>query len=167
MHRATLVVTTAVLTVILFIILAPTPLGRTPTPFDARMRYLIAWIAARSDYSVNVPLPRIQFLSRERINHRYYSRRKEGYRGQNDIQAMYDGVWQVIILPTSFDFRWDEPILVHELVHHLQRTHWRIFRCQEEQEREAYLIQRRYVQETGIGMMPDWTFIMSLRCAYR
>lgn len=164
MHRLMLCVATVAL---LFMEVAYTAPGRLAGPFDTRMRYLLAWIAARSDYSADVPLPLVQFLLPEQINYRYYSKTKSGYRGQSDIYALYDGYRQTIALPTSFDIRFDEHVLVHELVHHLQHMHGRRFRCQEEREREAYLIQRRYVQEAGLGVMPSWAFIMELRCTYK
>lgn len=69
---------------------------RAPSPFDDRMRYLIAWIAARSDYSARVPMPRVQFLPHEAINYRYYSKTAAGYHGQRDVHALYDDVWRMI-----------------------------------------------------------------------
>jgi hypothetical protein len=137
---------------------------RRPGPLDQDMAYLIWWIAEPTDYSAQVPLPRVRFLPRDEINRRHYARTESGYRGQRDIVAFYDDARRRITLPSTFDIRRDQGTLVHELVHHLQNVHGRQFRCPAEREREAYLIQARFVAETGIGTMPSSGFVTSLRC---
>jgi hypothetical protein len=162
MYR-TLVPMTLALAIIAIVVLVALDLRR-PGPLDQDMADLIWWIAERTHYSAQVPLPRVRFLPREEINRRHYSLTESGYRGQRDIVAFYEDVRKRITLPSTFDIRRDQDTLVHELVHHLQNVHGMQFRCPAEREREAYLIQARFVAETGIGTMPTPGFIASLRC---
>jgi hypothetical protein len=131
---------------------------------DVEMARLIFWIAERTDYSLPVVMPRVRFLSREEINRIHYAGTEVGYRGQTNVIAFYDDRHQLITLPTTFDLTRDADTLVHELVHHFQNVHGRRFRCPAEREREAYLLQARFVVETGIGTMPSRGFIESLQC---
>lgn len=134
------------------------------TTLGERMGYLLRWIQTRSNYSAQVSLPKVRFIPPETIQQNY-SNPKTFW--QSNVFAVYDGWNQTIVLPTTFSLPFDEGALVHELVHHLQRMHGRKFPCLAEMEREAYLIQRRYVLEYRNGAAPSLEFISKLRCIYQ
>jgi hypothetical protein len=130
------------------------------------MNDLVRWIAARSDYPPELKrAPRFVFLSPEAIRHGF-SRSSLGYSDEtSSVRAAQTG--GTIYLPDNFTLGRDDYILLHELVHHLQDESGKRFECLAAREREAYALQSRFVQETGLGEAPNDMFMLLLRCDVR
>jgi hypothetical protein len=140
------------------------------SPSDAflqRVDALVRWIAAHSDYSAELKaVPRFVFLTPEAIRHSFSGSSSMGYADQTSgVQAAQTR--GTIYLPQSFALGRDDYILLHELVHHLQDESGKAFACLAAREREAYVIQTKFVQETGIGETPNDMFMLMLRCDIR
>lgn len=67
------------------------------------------------------------------------------------VYALYDYNKEVIYIQSTIDLTsvWGKSILIHELVHHSQREsgEYLEFDCLVEGEKDAYNIQRRYLQD--------------------
>jgi hypothetical protein len=70
----------------------------------------------------------------------------------------------MIFLAEDFDVGACTDTLVHELVHHFQFVSEKPFRCSAEAEREAYEIQARWIEQTGVGSLPHPLFLRRLTC---
>ena len=137
-----------------------------PEGFERRMDELVRWIAANSDYRASVGnLPVIVFLPPEQIRHAF-SGSGMGYRSETSSvrAALTNGT---IYLPDTFTLGRDDYILVHELVHHFQEESGKRFACLAEREREAYLLQTKFVHEHGTGEVPNDMYMLLLRCDIR
>ena len=132
-----------------------------------RVDELVRWIAAHSGYAVELKaVPRFVFLSPEAIRHAFSGSSSMGYADQtSSVQAAQTR--GAIYLPENFALGRDDYILVHELVHHLQDENGKRFACLAAREREAYVIQMQFVQETGIGEAPNDMYMLMLRCDIR
>ena len=134
--------------------------------FRERVQELGRWIAAHSTYPAafnNAPV--FVFLPPEIIRHGF-SGSSMGYSSQSSsVRAAQ--VRGAIYLPDTFELGRDDYILLHELVHHMQDESGRPFPCLESREREAYHLQTKFVEETGLGEMPNDMFMLMLRCDIR
>jgi hypothetical protein len=90
-----------------------------------------------------------------------------------DVHAIYDDMTRTIYLPTDWSAARpaDLSVLVHEMVHHLQRAAGQTFTCAQEREQDAYKAQREWLalfgrtmeQEFGIDGM---TLLVRTRCPW-
>ena len=138
-------------------------------PTDAvltRAQEIVRWISEHSDYPARLQrAPVFVFLPPEAIRHGF-ARTSMGYSDKTSAvrAAQTQGT---IYLPDTFNLGHDDYILLHELVHHMQDESGREFTCLAEREREAYLLQTRFVEATGIGETPNDMFMLMLRCDIR
>ncbi|NKX43804.1 DUF6647 family protein [Roseicyclus persicicus] len=82
------------------------------------------------------------------------------------LLAAYDHGQTHIFLthPWSPVSLFDQSVLLHELIHHVQLTN-RDWACTGAPELEAYLLQDRWLQERGVRHPFDWRMILALsRC---
>ena len=137
-----------------------------PDGFTQRVAELVDWIAAQSAYSPHVRHPpTFVFLSPDRIRHAF-SGSAMGYRSETSSvrAAQTNGT---IYLPETFTLGRDDYILLHELVHHLQDESGKQFECLAAREREAYVLQTKFVQQHGAGEVPNDMYMLLLRCDIR
>jgi hypothetical protein len=128
-------------------------------PIDDRIEELLAWLAQQTRYEVHDIKVTAAFASPEVINIVAHG---QAYVGQADVAAVAIG--SAILLPNWFELGRDDDLLVHELTHVLQHANGATFRCQEEQEREAYETAAAFTEQTGIGAKPSPLFMLFLRC---
>jgi hypothetical protein len=136
-----------------------------PIPSDQFLDYahsIAVWIILNSDYDAEVPLPAFVKLPRATLNYIFYSQLVGGYQKQDCIEALY--VPHIMLLSEDFDMELCTATLVHELVHHFQYMTDKKFRCTAEAEREAYDLQAKWVEESGVGEMPSPLFMRRLTC---
>lgn len=133
-----------------------------PESFLDSVAGIVDWIAARSDYPPDLPLPAFVLLPRATLNYVFFSQMVGGYQGQDCINALY--LPHVILLAEDFELSICSDTLVHEMVHHFQFVTGRVFRCTAEAELEAYLLQAEWSRETGVGILPSPLFMRRLTC---
>jgi Domain of unknown function (DUF6647) len=116
---------------------------------DAMIMVLIGWIAAHSNLAAARP-PQIKFVPKHEMEERYYGAK---HRQQfSHLQAFYLPDKMTIYLPNTWhadDLR-DRSVLLHELVHHLQKTNHFKTSCPAVWERQAYELQFDWLRERGI-----------------
>ena len=136
-----------------------------PIPSDQFLDYahsVAAWIILNSDYDAEIPLPAFVKLPRATLNYIFYSQLVGGYQKQDCIEALY--VPHIMLLSEDFDMELCTATLVHELVHHFQYITEKEFRCPAEAEREAYDLQAKWVEQSGVGEMPSRLLMLRLNC---
>jgi hypothetical protein len=138
---------------------------RPSDEFSERMREIVEWIGANSDYPGELTKPvAVAFVPRPVLNYIFFeTAANASYSGQDSVKGLYleRGI---MLLPDDFKLGEHDYILVHELVHHLQWEHDRGFPCLAKREREAYELQARWVEESGVGVKPNPLFMLMLRC---
>ena len=125
---------------------------------DMLVATLMAWIAAHSSFGV-AQTPHIQFVPKREMSGAYA-------RAVNDVNhfqvhAFYLPSTGTVYLPRSWqttDLR-DESVLVHELVHHLQKTNNVEVSCPAALERQAYTLQFDWLREQGVADPYEFTGI--------
>lgn len=124
---------------------------------------MLAYIAENTGYDVSGIVPHYAYWPREKINRTYYGDR---FGGQTNIIALH--IEGTIVLPSDGDVDWEAnpEILLHELFHHVVFIRGIEFECIQEEERHAYELHMKYVDERrgGNGIKPSPFFMLFLQC---
>ena len=109
---------------------------------------LMIWLGANTPLDTNHDIPKILFLSQDKMEKLYYVQEQES-NPNNKLHGLYDTDKDTIILLDAWDRRkpWDMGVLVHEMVHYLQDVNGIEFSCVNEMERDAWPIQKKYLKE--------------------
>lgn len=109
---------------------------------------LMIWLGANTPLDTNHDVPKILFLSQDKMEKLYYVQEQES-NPNNKLHGLYDTDKDTIILLDTWDRRkpWDMGVLVHEMVHYLQDVNGIEFSCVNEMERDAWPIQKKYLKE--------------------
>lgn len=109
---------------------------------------LMIWLGANTPLDTNHDIPKILFLSQDKMEKLYYVQEQES-NPNNKLHGLYDTDKDTIILLDTWDRRkpWDMGVLVHEMVHYLQDVNGIEFSCVNEMERDAWPIQKKYLKE--------------------
>jgi hypothetical protein len=124
--------------------------GEPDAAFLKSAEKLAAWIDDRSDFGAMPFHPAYIFVPKDDLKYITYQSAgidPDSVGGTFEILASY--YHGVMWLSEDFDIVTDAPILLHELVHHLQFIEGRVYSCSQEQELEAYDLHNRYARETG------------------
>jgi hypothetical protein len=116
---------------------------------NAMIITLIGWIAANSNFAVVDP-PRILLIPKHEMGELYYRASEENKFFQ--LQAFYNFTNATIYLPDTWrpTELYDQSMLLHELVHHLQAQNNVKVPCQVAFERQAYDLQVTWLREQGV-----------------
>ena len=109
---------------------------------------LMIWLGANTPLDTNHDIPKILFLSQDKMEKLYYVQEQES-NPNNKLHGLYDTDKDTILLLDTWDRRkpWDMGVLVHEMVHYLQDVNGIEFSCVNEMERDAWPIQKKYLKE--------------------
>ena len=132
---------------------------------DALVFSLIAWITANTGLAAHEP-PRIVLLPKDQLSHLFRSPDRlnrlpqaSSLENQSDahrafgVQAFYLRDKATVYLPQTWrlsEIR-DQGILLHELVHHVQRFNKVKPPCPAALERQAYDLQAAWLREQGVA----------------
>jgi hypothetical protein len=111
---------------------------------------LLAWITARTGLDADPPL--IVQMDRQSM-HRVYYESDPPPQTALKLQAFYYHPTASVVLPTDWTGHdlGDQSVLLHELVHHVQRTNdVRGVPCELALERQAYDLQVEWLEEQGV-----------------
>lgn len=127
---------------------------------------IATWIAENFDLPAASEMPRVILSSPEQIAARRYghllARAGTGEELRNphvgQVVAVYDTVREVIYLPEG----WigaspaEQSVLVHEMVHHLQKKAQLRFDCPQQREKLAYQAQERWLERFGTSLEQEF-----------
>ncbi len=125
--------------------LSPNP-GRGHA-LDGLVPTYIAWIVAQTGLSAP-DQPPIHFATAMEMAVRYGSPENSGL----ELQALYNRTERAVYLPRAWlpdDLR-QKSALLHELVHHVQRSNHMDLPCVAAYERQAYDLQIKWLREQGV-----------------
>ncbi|HTV70100.1 MAG TPA: DUF6647 family protein [Rhizobiaceae bacterium] len=134
-----------------------------------------AWLAAEFDLPTMSQPPVIRFASSKRMASLRFRDITASHAPDEEpeIVAVYDGEARTIYLPQGWTGRdaAEMSILVHELVHHMQKLAGQKFACPEMLEQLAYEAQERWLVQNGRDLMTDFgidpfTLLVRTNCLY-
>ena len=106
---------------------------------------LMLWISANTNYQTNFNPPRIVQMSQAALEQKYY----QGKANDSHLHAFYSPLNETIYINKEFDVNdpFNQSILLHEILHHVQFKNGVKYRCIAELEQEAYPLQQQYLLE--------------------
>lgn len=126
---------------------------------------IVTWLAANFGLPAIYEHPRVELVSEARMAEIRHSRltstrpehlapepgRAAAPRPGGDVYAIYDDVSRTIYLPEKWTGTSpaEVSLLVHELVHHLQKVGGLAYACPEAREKPAYQAQTRWLELFG------------------
>ena len=133
---------------------------------DALMTVIITWLSMNYGLPLVQDLPQVQFVDPPQMYEVHISRltndeiallRNAGQTG-DDLVAVYDDRSRTIYLPANWSASSpaDVSVLVHEMVHHLQRFDDEIFACAEAREKPAYKAQADWLNLIGKSLEQEF-----------
>ena len=107
---------------------------------------LMIWIGANTNYNVDVPVPKLWFLTQEQLEQAYYGDKE--YEG-TILYGFYNIKLNLIAIPDTWDRTdpWDQSVLLHEMIHYLQDVNQIEYPCIEEMEKDTWPLQKQYLKE--------------------
>ena len=126
--------------------------GITPSGLRALMETASRAVAGIDDLPVPDLLPAIQFLPNDFITEVVFGDNRDNATGQ--ALAAYHISSRTILLNDSWagETFVDQSVLMHELVHHMQRMAGKEYICPGLSERTAYEAQRIFLESHGLDM---------------
>ncbi len=125
----------------------PSPIPGSGHALDHLVPTYIAWIVAQTGLSAP-DQPPIHFATALEMAVRYGSSENSGL----ELQALYNRTEGAVYLPRAWlpdDLR-QKSALLHELVHHVQRSNDMHLPCVAAYERQAYDLQIKWLREQGV-----------------
>lgn len=113
---------------------------------------LSIWLGASHGLADIQSAPRVRFLEQRQVAALRYGRADVA--DVDEVVAVYEPLTRTIVLPDSWDAGdpADLSVLVHEIVHHLQREAGALHRCPEEGEEMAFAAQERWLGQFGLSL---------------
>lgn len=151
--------------------------SRTPTP--AQLTAIAGWVSANSDIPYAEVAPGIEFVSPARLIRLRYSRVLSGpgqtIAGESPAQAtggehstprpeflrqvvaIYEDATETIYLSENWTgaSKAEQSVLVHEMVHHLQKRARLAYACAGAREKPAYLAQKAWLESHGLDFAEE------------
>ncbi len=136
-------------------------------PKRALLEAIASWLSTTFELPPQNRLPRIEFAAASKIAALRYSdlfgNHPDGLvapppAGQREVVAIYDHQTMSIVLPDGWTGRSpaELSVLVHEMVHHLQKLGGLKFACPEEREKLAYRAQEQWLNLFGRDLFRDF-----------
>lgn len=133
---------------------------------DALLKVITTWLSINYGLPNVQDHPQVQFVDRPQLFDVYVSRLSEdeisSLRGNGemgfDLIAVYDDLSRTIYLPANWTASSpaDVSVLVHEMVHHLQRFDEEAFPCAEAREKPAYEAQADWLELSGTTLEQEF-----------
>ena len=155
--------------------------------YSVLLTAIALWISANFDLPANVPLPNVRLVSAQEITFLRYGaftsaqqrevanqeEQTSGVSNRRQAVAVYDDLNETIFLPENW--KGDTPaelsVLVHEMVHHLQKENHLRYECQGAREELAYKVQEKWLSLFGRDLASEFqidpfTLKVSTTCGF-
>jgi hypothetical protein len=153
------------------------------SPLASLLREILLWLPANFALPSGASAPQIRFLSKEQLAAIRYDREAKGSQqespvasssgNERDVLALYDDRSETIFLASGWTGATaaEQSILVHEMVHHLQKVSGQRFDCPMAREKLAYEAQDRWLGRSGSGIerefdLDKFTLLITSACFY-
>ena len=141
---------------------------------------VVSWICENFDLPITQSRPNIRFATKaeltlmrilDRTQWDGFVPNKTESSAERHVVAVYDTQSQTIYLPENWSGKSaaDQSILVHEMVHHLQKLAGMRFECPAAREKVAYLAQDKWLERFGSSLEREFeldmfTVVVSSAC---
>jgi hypothetical protein len=141
---------------------------------------VVSWICENFDLPITQNRPNIRFATKaeltlmrilDRTQWDGFVPNKTESSAERHVVAVYDTQSQTIYLPENWSGKSaaDQSILVHEMVHHLQKLAGMRFECPAAREKVAYLAQDKWLERFGLSLEREFeldmfTVVVSSAC---
>jgi hypothetical protein len=153
-----------------------------PDTIPALLAAVAQWLAESFDLPATQDLPRLEFAAPARISAMHYS---QGFprtlsapasaplpAGEGRaVVAVYDGANEIIYLPDGWRGATpaEQSVLVHEMVHHMQKRARLKYLCPQQREKLAYEAQARWLARFGQSLESEFeidgmTLLVQINC---
>lgn len=153
-----------------------------PDAIPALLAAVAEWLAENFDLPATKDLPGLEFASPARISAMHYS---QGFPrvlsgpapgpaaiGEGRaVVAVYDSAREVIYLPDGWHGASpaEQSVLVHEMVHHMQKRAQLKYACPQQREKLAYEAQERWLARSGQSLESEFeidgfTLLLHVNC---
>lgn len=133
---------------------------------DALLKVITTWLSINYGLPAAQDHPDVRFVDQPQLYEVHTSQlsddeiarlRRAGETG-DDLIAVYDDRSRTIYLPANWSASSpsDVSILVHEMVHHLQRFDDKSYPCFEAREKPAYDAQARWLEHVGTSLEQEF-----------
>jgi hypothetical protein len=139
---------------------------------EALLTAIVVWLSVSFGLPASYDHPRIEFVPPIQIAFfRYQAFTAEAQRevlaryaaagaenGRREVVAVYDDRRKRILLPEGWSGKTpaELSVLVHEMVHHLQKTAGLKFECPEQREKLAYEAQEKWLGLFGLTLLGEF-----------
>lgn len=133
---------------------------------DALLTVIITWLSINFGLPAAVDLPQVQFVNASQmfdvhtsqLSDEEIAKMRSAGNIDGELQAVYDDRSRTIYLPADWSASSpaDVSMLVHEMVHHLQRFDDETFACDEAREKPAYEAQARWLEHVGTSLEQEF-----------
>jgi hypothetical protein len=123
---------------------------------EALLTAIITWLSVNFGLPPDYELPTVARLSNAELVEIRYGDIEPSK--QREVVAVYDDATETILLSDTWTGRTpaDQSVIVHEMVHHLQkRAHLR-FECETAREQKAYAAQEAWLQLFGRSLETEF-----------
>lgn len=141
---------------------------RSCRPDERSLKEIALWVAAMLGEPEAKALPSIRFLSQDAMR----AIRLREFNSASDIVALYEDATETIFLREGWTGQTtaEISILVHEMVHHLQKQAGLTFACPEAREAQAYAVQAAWLSRYGQSLEGEFainplTLLVLTNCA--
>ena len=153
-----------------------------PDAIPALLAAVSEWLAENFDLPATKDLPGLEFASPARISAMHYSRGfpqmlsgpAPGQVAINEgraVVAVYDDAREIIYLPDGWRGATpaEQSVLVHEMVHHMQKRAGLRYVCPQQREKLAYEAQERWLARFGLSLEGEFeidrmTLLVQVNC---
>ncbi len=133
---------------------------------DVLLTVITTWLSVNFGLPAAADHPQVQFVDptqlfavhTSQLSADEIARMRSDGNTFDDLVAVYDDRSRTIYLPASWSAASpaDVSVLVHEMVHHLQRFDDRTFACIEAREKPAYAAQARWLEHLGTSLEQEF-----------
>jgi hypothetical protein len=155
--------------------------------YSALLTAIALWISANFDIPANFTLPNVKLVPAQEITFLRYGaftaaqqreianqeRQTSGIANRRQAVAVYDDVNETIFLPDNWkgDRAAELSVLVHEMVHHLQKKNGFKYECPGAREELAYKVQEKWLSLFGRDLASEFqinafTLKVSTTCGF-
>jgi hypothetical protein len=142
---------------------------------DILMTTIVTWLSVNAALPANYEHPRVEFVPHGAM----HAMRATGApvarhaHQRGNIEALYDDRTRTIYLPRGWKGATpaEQSVLVHEMVHHLQKVAGLKYECAEAREKPAYEAQDKWLAEFGRNLLDEFkldpmTLLVRTRCMH-
>jgi hypothetical protein len=155
--------------------------------YSALLTAIALWISANFDLPANFPLPTIKLVPPQEVTFLRYGaftatqqreianqeQQTSAVPNRRQAVAVYDDLNETIVLPENWkgDTAAELSVLVHEMVHHLQKKNHLKYECPGAREEIAYKVQEKWLSLFGRDLASEFqidpfTLKVSTTCGF-